>query len=180
MSRTKDSIKLEMLYMLFADRVRKAAYFVVRDNDIANEVLQETFLVAAEKLSQVKDTDKTEAWLIRIAINRARNTFRHRNKLVSLTTTPVASNEKVEDLILKNEEVEALRVAVSNLPEDFQVVLFLKYSNGMSIKDIASALDIAEGTVKSRLYRAREKLREGLQNATPKRKRHSYDHIQRG
>lgn len=50
-----------MLYMLFADRVRQAAYFVVCDNDVADDVMQETFLVAMDKLSQLKDIEKVEA-----------------------------------------------------------------------------------------------------------------------
>ncbi|MEW5817956.1 MAG: RNA polymerase sigma factor [Spirochaetota bacterium] len=156
--------ELKMLYMLFADRVRQAAYFVVRDHSIADDVMQETFLIAMEKLSQLKDSEKVEAWLVRIAINKARDFFRHRNRLVpaAMPVADDAGDGQVEDLVLKKQEVDALHAAILDLPEDFQLLLYFKYKNEWSVKRIASTLGIAEGTVKSRLYRVREVLKKAL------------------
>lgn len=63
---------------------------------------------------------------MRIAINKARSFFRHRNKLVSLARRVAVDDkdDKIEDLVLKKQEVEALHAAISDLPEDFQLVFF--------------------------------------------------------
>lgn len=145
---------LKTLYELYSERVRSAAFFVLRDNHAAEDIMQETFITALEKLDQIRDPEKIEAWLVRVAINKAKNTLRSKPRLVSLPGEIPASTRPDDNLIYQD-EISLACEAVARLPAEYQIVLYFRCVRGMTSKQIAHALEIPEGTVKSRLHRAR-------------------------
>lgn len=158
MSRTRHDGNHEavrLLFELFSQRVLAAAFFVVRDEALAEDVMQETFVTAMQKLDQLKDPDKAGAWLTRIAVNKAHSLLRRNRRVVPLGAWAAPAEDAGEDL-LREEERAQLHRALAALNEDHQLVLYLKYFQEMSVKNIAGVLEIPEGTVKSRLRRARE------------------------
>ncbi|MEW6772194.1 MAG: sigma factor, partial [Bacillota bacterium] len=86
--RPLDSIELKFFFELFAQRVFQAAYFILRDRVLAEDVMQETFLVAVEKLGDLRDPAKIEIWLTRIAVNKALNERRKRTTRVLFKNIP--------------------------------------------------------------------------------------------
>jgi len=161
-NRSLDSSELKLLFELFAQRVFQAAYFVVRDRTLAEDVMQATFLVAMEKLGHLRDPAKIEIWLTRIAINKALNELKKRNTRVIFKNIPTTVGDPTEEIVLAEEEKEHLHKAIEELPADCQVIVYLKYFRDMTTKQIAYGLSIPEGTVKSRLRKAYDLIRQKL------------------
>jgi RNA polymerase sigma-70 factor (ECF subfamily) len=145
---------MKLLFELFAQRVFQAAYFVLRDRTLAEDVTQETFLVTMEKLGQLRDPAKIEIWLTRIAFNKAFNELRKRNKTILFKNIPIAVGNFTEETFLAEEEKEQVHTAIEALPANCQVIIYLKYFRDLTVKQIAYGLNIPEGTVKSRLRKA--------------------------
>lgn len=160
----------QLLYEAYFDRIYRCALFMTQDPAIAEEVAQETFTIALEKYNQLRDPAKTGAWLIAIAINVIRASRNQNKKLVLLTPDDMAQlqinsvMENLENILEQREIVEALKAAIRKLPAEFKDILLLKYYAELEVEEIASVLEIPVGTVKSRLNRAREKLRKMLAN----------------
>lgn len=155
MDRTATHEAVKLLFELFAPRVLTAALFVLRDKDLAEDVVQETFVTAMDKLHQLKDRDKAGAWLTRIAINKAHNELRRKKKEALPPAAPAADSNGVDESMLVQEEAELVQRALDTLNEEHQLVVYLMYYQEMSVKGIAEVLEIPEGTVKSRLRKAR-------------------------
>ncbi|MEW6448988.1 MAG: RNA polymerase sigma factor [Bacillota bacterium] len=128
-----DGEKLKLLFELFAQRVFQAAYFVVRDRTLAEEIMQATFLVAMEKLGHLRDPAKIEIWLIRIAINKALNELKKRNTRVIFKNIPNTVGNPTEEIVLAEEEKEHLHKAIEELPADCQVIVYMS-AEGPSIR----------------------------------------------
>lgn len=161
--RSLDGGEIKLLFELFAQRVFQAAYFVLRDRTLAEDIMQETFLVTIEKLGQLRDPAKIEIWLIRVAINKALNELRKQNTKRLLRSIPTAGrNPTTEEIVLAEEEKEHLHKAIEALPADCQVIIYLKYFRDLTTKQIAYGINIPEGTVKSRLRKAYDQIRKKL------------------
>ena len=153
--------QFERLYAQYADDVLRMAYFYLADRHKAEDVCQDVFV----KLYTHGDTiepGREKAWLLRVTVNCCRDVWRGAwlRRVVlgapSLEVVP-AQDETVEE---REEKAELMR-AVQRLPAVFRETILLHYYQGLGISEIAQALGLPEGTVSSRLSRARKKL-EGL------------------
>ena len=128
----------------------------------AEELMQEVYMRAIRKIGSLKEPSLLREWLIRIARNTCLNHLNkqtlHRLFLIKKSGDPVEHNSPECHLIQK-EQNQALKRAVSRLPRKEQEVLILKYYGDLSCAEIAAVQRIKEGTVLSRLSRARESLR---------------------
>ncbi|EGT3616991.1 sigma-70 family RNA polymerase sigma factor [Clostridium perfringens] len=125
-----------------------------KDEDIG-DAIQETIMIAYEKLHTLKEPKYFNTWLIRILINRCNYISNRNKKVISIEDINVVSSYKengIRDLELKE--------AINELKEPYRVVITLYYIMGFSIKEISSILDEKEGTIKSKLSRARNDLRD--------------------
>jgi len=154
---TKEKVILD-LFRTFAQDVLAVAYYVVQDHALAEDIVQETFLTAMDKLHQLKDLNKAGGWLKRIAINKAYSEMRKRQRQRTFPQPVpwVADDSSAEDTLIAKEEALLVCKALDRLSGEHQIVLFLKYFRGLTVKEIAAALNAPEGTVKSRLQRSRE------------------------
>lgn len=146
---------VRVLFELYAQRVFQAAYYVLRDRAAAEDIVQDTFLAAMKSLDRLDNPERVEAWLVRIAINKACTEYGKRRKLVTLDGRcgdDFVDPDGIVDLLNRLE----MEQAIESLPEDYQVVLFLKYYRDLTTRQMAAFLDIPEGTVKSRLRKARD------------------------
>jgi len=149
---------LETLFRLFHGSVFRAAYCVTNDRSLAEDVTQETFLKAYERLDQLRDASRVEAWLVRIAINGARDALQRSRSIRLIPESKDAAAEAEatpENRLLSLEDQRALHEAVAALEQEYQEVVSLKYFRGMTVREISEATGIPEGTVKTRLRRAR-------------------------
>ena len=142
----------------------RIAYSVVRHRQDAEDVAQEAFAKAYRHFRQLRDRDRFRAWLVRTtwraALDRQRSNRRraaHEQAVEEPPETPV--NESVE----ARERASRLWTAIDALPEKFRVAIVLANIEGHDLAEVAALLGIPVGTVKSRLFFARQRLKELLQ-----------------
>ncbi|MEH7389218.1 sigma-70 family RNA polymerase sigma factor [Bacillus sp. JJ1503] len=117
------------------------------------DAIQETILKSYHSISKLKNPAYFKTWLIRILINECNDMLKKKQKSLSYNNMEnLAEPQKAEN------EFDELRAAISKLNENYRTVVVLFYFEDCSIKDIAQVLNIREGTVKSRLNRARAML----------------------
>lgn len=160
---------LEDLYHQHFNRIYRTAYLITGDHQMAEDATQEAFLKAFAKLDTLREMEKFASWVTVIASNYAIDLLRKRKKMVfsdkvsyyidenpGIGISPQESWEKAE---MRREVWEALYL----LEPEEREILVLKYFNEMSIKEISSITDTPAGTIKSRLFRARQKIKNLLQ-----------------
>ncbi|MBS3902120.1 MAG: RNA polymerase sigma factor [Dethiobacter sp.] len=161
----KHKKKIEQLYLQFSKRIFQKVYYIVKDKYLAEEIVHDTFIKAALNLDSVRDFDKIEWWLSRIAANQAYYMLR-KTKLTELPISEEVKNDAVdEDLtsnIIKLETKHEIQQALSALPPDDLLLITLHYYDQLPLKDIANIFETPVGTIKSRLFRIRRKLQKTL------------------
>jgi RNA polymerase sigma-70 factor (ECF subfamily) len=146
-------------HKLFCDK----AYWMVKDKDAAKDIAQESWTVIISKMEGLKTPKQFKFWAYRIVINKSTDWLRvqSKNQKNYFNYNANLSSEEevvVDDSALKNR----LLKAIQELPEGQKAVIKLFYLESYSIKQISDMLDISAGTTKSRLFHAREKLKETL------------------
>jgi RNA polymerase sigma-70 factor (ECF subfamily) len=155
-----DEDAMRSLFEAYHRRLWRITYRIVGDYDAAHDVVQETFVRAFRNLRQFRASGPFEAWLTRIAINAARDASkaeRRRNRRQS-SLVPLAEPEALPQVSDPHLE-ERVRAAVLRLPESARVVLLMHDVEGFTHEQIAATLDIAAGSSRARLSRARSALR---------------------
>ena len=146
---------LEELIETYQKSLYAAAFNICRNTDDANDVVQDTFIQYYTTKKQFRDEEHLKAWLLRVAINRAKDisrSFWKKNRL---------SIEDYADAVpFESREETGLFEAVMRLPEKYREVIHLYYYEDLSIKETARILRITEGSVKMRLSRGRSFLRD--------------------
>jgi len=158
----------DVLVLRYQHKVLKLVMRYIRDAMEAEDVAQEAFIKAYRALPAFRGESAFYTWLYRIAINTAKNT------LVSSKRRPVEYNldlqdpeqyemqgrltngETPEHLVLTDEIRETVNGAMAELPEDLRTAIVLREIDGLSYEEIAAAMDCPVGTVRSRIFRARE------------------------
>jgi RNA polymerase sigma-70 factor (ECF subfamily) len=148
---------------------------MVRDPAEAEDLTQETLLRAHGKISSVRDPDRLVAWLYRIATNVAYDRFRqasYRNRPLSLDADeassqpvaplPVDTGPRLDKVMEQREMSACVREYIAELPDTYRAVILLHDVQGLTNPEIAEMLGVSLATVKIRLHRARNKLREAL------------------
>ena len=167
----------EILMRRHNRKVFRAVRAVLRSDDEAEDVMQHAYLRAFEHLAEYQARARFSTWLTRIAIYESFARLR-RQKRVGQLDEDTAEGEAMADQRATPEQRVSdaeLRViteaAIDALPADFRVVFVLRAVEQMSVADVADSLAIPEDTVKTRYFRARERLRksilERLDDATP-------------
>jgi len=133
----------------------RLAFSILRNEADAEDAVSETVLKAYEKLDKLRNTNKFKPWIMKILVNQAKTMLRGKNRIDLM-----ADMEQLE-MSFDNQTGELWSV-VSELEEEFRNVVILFYYEDMTTREIAKTLQIAEGTVKSRLSRAREKLKQKI------------------
>jgi RNA polymerase sigma-70 factor (ECF subfamily) len=149
---------LEVLFNWYGRSVYRAAFLILRDKALAEDVTQETFLAAYTKLDSLQNPDKAEAWLVKVAMNRAYDLAKNSHRLVLIPEPGLPEEpdrDPILDFMLDQETAEEIRALILKLPAPYQEILYFKYYREMTSKQIAGALGIPEGTVKSRLSKAK-------------------------
>lgn len=146
------------LFEKYQNNLYAAAFNVCRDAEDAKDVVQDTFIQYHLLKKDFDNEQHIRAWLIRVAINKAKNmnrTFWRKNK--------VPLEEYIETLAFETPESEELFETVMKLPEKYRIVIHLFYYEDYTVHEIADILKISESNVKVRLSRGRVMLKEKLQ-----------------
>lgn len=150
-----------------------AAYLYRRCGDVhtAEDLAGEVFLAAFRSVGAMNRKGiAPKYWLLRIATNAASKRERDKRRRVKRETAHAANASAAAGAgsageAKWSESQLRVRQAVDVLPEKFEAVVSLHYFAGLSVEEISRAIDVAEGTVKSRLARGREMIREGLEKS---------------
>ena len=177
--RSGDDTAFDGLIGLYSAKLYKVAYAILGSRQDAEEVVQDTFLRAYRALQAFRGDSSLETWLHRITLNLARNKYQWNHRRgsglnVSLTAgdaddsgtdneQDVPDRRMAPDLILEQNEIGTnIMKALNSLPDNLRVTMLLRHVNDMPYEQIAQKLDCKIGTVKSRLSRGREMLRDYL------------------
>lgn len=151
--------------------VFRFAYLLLGDPDDAEDVTQETFLRAWNNLRRFDRARPLRPWLLSIAANLARNRMRSASRYLAALTRSFRAdpqpNPSLEEDQTLDQESRQLWKAVRRLSTDDQQVIYLRFFLDLSTAEASQALDVAEGTVKSRLSRALNHLRAVIQADFP-------------
>lgn len=166
-ARRGDREAYDELVMRYQGLAQRTAFVITRDADSAADAAQEAFVKAYRALDRFRPGAPFRPWLLRIvaneAINRSKVASRHAHADLALAenaaTDPEASPEA---RALASERREMVVRALNELREDDRIVIAYRYFFDLSEAEMAEALGIARGTVKSRLSRAMSRLREVL------------------
>jgi RNA polymerase sigma-70 factor (ECF subfamily) len=146
----------EKLYNLYAGKMWPVCLRYSRNQDEAKDIMQEGFIKIFEKIGQYEGRGHFEGWLRRIIINTALSEYRKQHFLHSESDNMQDKNEKGVESIEANISATELLELIKELPPQYQMVFNLYAIEGYSHKEIAEMLEIAEGTSKSNLSRARD------------------------
>ena len=158
------SLTVEQLYDLYATDVLRFSYFYLGDRQKAEDVTQDVFVRLITR-HPVLETGHEKSWLLKVALNRCRDHWRSSWVRRMVLGHPAFELFPAPDQIGSLSDQAALAEAVNRLPTEFKEVVLLFYYQNFSVAEIAAILSIAEGTVSSRLNRARARLKKELEGA---------------
>ena len=183
-----DQKAFELLVIKYQRRIQRLIGRMVRDVDLVEDIAQETFIRAYRALAQFRGEAQFYTWLYRIAVNTAKKALMDlkRNPTVSENayksadddeTSPIENeltSSETPDAVLASKEIaEIINAAMDALPEELRQAITLREIEGLSYEEIAEAMSCPIGTVRSRIFRAREaisaKVKPLLENQSGKR-----------
>ena len=189
-SRQGDRAAFNELVSRNAQKVFRMARHMTRNDEDAEDVLQEAFLKAYSRLDQFQGDAKFSTWLTRIAVNESLMRLRkgRNKKTVSLDEQleigdnsiqrEVADDaEDPEQTFERTEMREILEAAIDSLAEGYRTVFVLRDVEGFSTEETAEMLDLSISAVKSRLLRARLQLRDKLRRRLKSHEREEKNHV---
>ena len=155
-----DRCAMQLLYERCSSHVYGLMVRMVGKQD-ADDLTQQIFLTMFRKLEQFNGQSKLETWLYRLATNEA---LQHLRRSKRRSTAPLVVEPAITDpdRVGATEEAELLETAMSHLEPELKAILLLKEQQRLSYQEIADSVGIPEGTVGSRLNRARKELRQEL------------------
>jgi RNA polymerase sigma-70 factor (ECF subfamily) len=152
----------------YGQEVLQLVYSYVNNKEVAEDLTQDIFVKCYKSLHTYKGTSNLKTWLWRIAINHCKDYLKSwYNKKVIVTeddfTYMGSQKESVEQTVIQNAEDRELASAVMSLPIKYREVIYLFYYEELSIKEIATVIEVKENTIKTRLKKAKELLKKGLE-----------------
>lgn len=154
---------LEYLLSEYGDSVKKLAYTYVKDWQLAEDIAQEVFLASYKKWDHFRGECSYKNWLYKITVNKCKDTFRSKwfniHSFIETISYTLKSPSSTENEVVLKSEARELSENVLRLPVKYREVLILHYYEGLKIREISDLTGEKPDTVKSRLKRAKEKLR---------------------
>lgn len=151
---------VDELIACYQDNLYAVAFNICKNQMDAEDVVQETFVQYYTTKKQFEDQQHLRAWLIRVAINKAKNltrTFWRRNKC--------SLEDYMETLTFEDTDSRNLFEEVMKLPDKYRIIIHLFYYEDYSVKEISEILKLSESNVKTRLSRGRTLLKNTLKEA---------------
>ncbi len=170
-----DKRAYDMLVVKYQHRLERLLMRFVKDEHEVHDIVQETFIKAYRALANFRGESAFYTWLYRIGINTAKNYLANNNKHMVISGDIVVGDGEVLDILeqipdnltpeadLINKEILlTVKTAVASLPEDLRRAIILREMEGLPYEEIAQIMDCPIGTVRSRIFRAREVIAKEL------------------
>jgi len=157
----KTSMDIEQIYYRFRGQIKDFILKRVRDNQIAEDIVQDVFLKIHNRIESLRDKGKLESWVYQIARNAINDHFRQAK------TLPLADDNIPEDVSDKDDEIfhniaQGLEPMIDALPDHYREAILLTEFRGLTQKEMADELGISLSGAKSRVQRARHMLKHAL------------------
>jgi RNA polymerase sigma-70 factor (ECF subfamily) len=168
----------EMLVVKYQRRIERLISRIVRDTDLVQDIAQETFIRAYRALPQFRGESAFYTWLYRIAVNSAKKALSDMKRDPVLTDSALAhrdeehetsraeseltDGETPESLLASKEIAATVNAAIAALSDELRQAITLREIEGLSYEEIAQVMNCPIGTVRSRIFRAREAISERL------------------
>lgn len=177
MSRTHQDIQDELLVLQCQDGDREAletlvvrwqprlAWRLTAEREAAREIVQDSWLAIVRGLRRLDDPARFRTWAYRIVTNKCADWTRRRvaQRGVAKDLRDAAASDNRSSATHSADEGDRIRGALVRLPDEQRAILSLHYLDGMGVREIARVLGVPEGTVKSRMYHARNGLKQALE-----------------
>ena len=170
-----DKQAFELLIKKYQRRIFHLIYRITQDPAVVESLAQDVFLKAYRSISSFRGTSSFYTWLYRIAVNTSLSYIKkesvgeNREKRVDVdldTSNLTVDSMKIEDpeeLLMRKEFFRHLVGSLRRLPEELRTAVILREFTGLNYEEIAEVMEIPLGTVRSRIFRARSRLREMLE-----------------
>jgi RNA polymerase sigma-70 factor (ECF subfamily) len=149
-----------MLVVKYQRRIERLISRMVRDSDLVHDVAQETFIRAYRALPQFRGESAFYTWLYRIAVNTAKKTLVEIKRDPVLTESArarIGDDDETPEALLASKEIAAtVNAAIDALSDELRQAITLREIEGLSYEEIADVMNCPIGTVRSRIFRARE------------------------
>ena len=158
---------LEQMMDYYGSVVLRTAFFYVKDRYLAEDVCQEVFIRAFKNWHHFRGASQVKTWLIRITVNVSKDKLGVKAKYFEQPISPfllqVNGYGHVEEEVINRMNQTEILKHIMCLPSHYQEVLYLYYYLDFSTAEISTAIEAPEGTVRGRLHRARQLLKELLE-----------------
>lgn len=165
-ARAGERAAFDLLVERYQRRLLRLVLRLLRDQAEAEDVVQETFLRAYRALPRFRGDAAFYTWLYRIALNGARNTILRRRQRAapapSQLPAPVREIGTPESMLLSKQVMQTIDAALEALPLELRTAIVLREIEGLSYEEIAQIMECPLGTVRSRIFRAREAIARRL------------------
>jgi len=159
-----DKSAFQILVKRHKEKVRNIIYITMNNSALVDDIAQEVFITVYKNLKHFRFESQFTTWLYRVTVNRCKDYLRRIN--VRKIFSPIEDGYDVSEYSTPAENNDISKIvmdAISKLPVKLRMPLILKDIEGFSYQEISETLKCEMGTVKSRIFRGREKLKEILQ-----------------
>jgi len=158
---SREDSAFEELIDRYGDRLLKVCYLILRETDLAEDAVQEVFIQIYKSIYSFNHRASLYTWIYKITLNKCRDILKKNGDYCTpLDTAIIIADTDIEQETLSQLERANIKVLIDKLPSIYREIVILFYFEDLSVKDISNILGEKENTIKSRLLRARNILRE--------------------
>lgn len=169
-----DPIAFEVLFKKYREQVARLVYSIAKDESIVDDIVQEVFLLVYRHLHKFRQHAAFKTWIYRITVNEALRQIGRLKRWQPLPEGEIEpaklpsalvvfeNGESPERVLIEGEQKRLVQRALDEIKPNHRIILVLYYLEDLSVQEIAEVLEIPEGSVKSRLFYARDSLRKVL------------------
>ncbi|OZM58391.1 RNA polymerase factor sigma C [Lottiidibacillus patelloidae] len=163
------SALIDEIMIKYGQEILQLAYSFVNNKEVAEDLTQDIFVKCYKSLHTFKGNSKIRTWLWKIAINHCKDYLKswYNNKIIISEDESMfdkTQKESVEMAVIQKGDDEKMAVAVMNLEIKYREVIYLFYFQELTIREISKLIGIKQSTIKTRLRRAKEILKEELED----------------
>lgn len=159
---------IEEVYVKYSKIVYKYIFCLTRSEEIAEEIVQETFLVAVKNINKFKGECKITTWLCQIAKNIWYKKIKKENKNKEISLEDIGdtlfSNDSIEDIICKKEEKAEILKRIQNLDEETKNVMYLRILGNLEYNEISKIMNKTPNWARVVFFRGKQKIKEENKN----------------
>lgn len=154
---------IEEIYKKYANLIKNYIYTITRNNELSEEIMQETFVAAINQINKFRGECEISVWLCSIAKKILYKKTKKDNKynMISIEEIEIADEKKIEEDYIKNDSKIKLYQALQNLDATTREVMYLRLTGDLSFKEIGKILNKTENWSRVTFFRGKQKLNKG-------------------